>query len=99
MSETEDPQKPADELHNLPTNTEVVLHYFSAGSANTKTKAGTKTSHGLQTEAAAVDTGTEFPCGTPRILRVTRGGAVKVEGPKETQRLGVLTDVERGDAA
>jgi len=58
-----------------------------------------KTGSGGPLEAATVDTQTEFYDGTPRILRVENSGTVRVEGPKQTQRIGTLQAVDLPDDA
>lgn len=88
---------PAVRLREAPTDTRVRLHYRSATATTPKTKTGVKTSSGGAIEAATVDTGEEFDCGTPRVLRVENGGTVRVEGPKQTQRIGMLTDLDLPD--
>jgi len=86
-------------LREAPTDTRVRLHYFSAAQDGQKTKTGVKTGSGGPLEAATVDTQTEFYDGTPRILRVENSGTVRVEGPKQTQRIGTLQAVDLPDDA
>jgi len=87
-----DDKPPAVRLREAPTDIRVRLHYFAQ--SGTKTKTGVKTNSGGPVEAATVDTQTEFSDGTPRILRVSNAGHVRVEGPKATQRIGMLQAVD-----
>lgn len=81
-------------LQEAPVGSDVSVTYRSPMGQGSKTKTGTKTTDGTPGKVAAIDTGDEYHDGTPKIVTVTTGGTVKVQGRKQAQRIGMLTDVE-----